>query len=482
MRDTLKRLMKLAAGYSIVTLIGPLFTILLTPLYTRVLEPADYGVVDVALTLGSLLSIFVMLGMDQALAAHFFDGDDQRKRDLVTTAIVYVIGSGLVVCSTVFLFAKPLAVLLFEDPARQITIQLLSLYALFAPLYGVLGAALRLRMGVRRVNLLGLSYLLAFVGLNILFVLVLRTKATGIIAANILANAIGAVIGLVLVWKPLHGQFRRMLLTKVFVSGIGLLPGLLGYVVLANMDRLLLTQYVSQSNIGLYSIANKLASMLYVGFSAVWSAWWPLALEMSNQPDAPRQYERIMEYFVAGSVLAALTLGLFAPEILQVFTTKDYVPAAPYALALMIYNGPLGVINAMLSLPLYIKKKTHYLSAGFVIAAILNVAGNFIALPILGVWGAVLSTVGAGVVLMVCLYVFGQKTVRINYRWIRILTICLMYLTFVVITLSSDSFAHSVFLRIGLILVTVIALFITKILYVTQISLAWQFVRRRLGN
>ena len=35
------------------------------------------------------------------------------------------------------------------------------------------------------------------------------------------------------------------------------------------------------------SIANKLASILFVGLSAPWFAWWPVALEMAGQPGAP---------------------------------------------------------------------------------------------------------------------------------------------------------------------------------------------------
>ena len=478
MRTTLKRLVRLSVGYSLVTLIGPLFTLFLTPLYTRVLTPADYGVVDVALTLGSFLSIFVMLGMDQALAAHFFEGDEARKRNLVTTAVLYVITAGLLISGLVFWMAEPLALLLFKDPARRVTLQLLSLLALFAPLYGVLGAALRLRMGVRRVNALGLAYLFSSIGLNILFVLILGMKATGIITANVLANAIGAAVGLALVWKPLRGHFEMGLLKPVLASGLGLLPGALGYIVLANIDRLLLTQYVSPSEIGLYAIANKLASMLYVGFSAIWNAWWPMALEMADKPDAPRQYARMFEYFAAGSLLAALVLGLFSPEILQIFTTKSYVAAAPYALVLMIYAGPLGVINSALTLPLFIKKTTQYLSIGFVVSAVINVGLNLLMLNALGTWAAVWATVVAGFVLTLVLYYTGQRVLFINFRWVRLLTITAIYLLMIVASLTIHTLMNSFALRLGMIAIFIIMLFVTRIFLTSQFDLAARQLRK----
>jgi len=429
MRDTFQRLLKLAAGYSLVTLIGPLFTIVLTPLYTRVLTLDDYGIVSVCLTLSGLLGVIVLLSMDQAIALHFFDGDEQHKRTVVTTAVVYVGAAGLATGCIVFALAEPLALLLFKDPTRRITLQLLAMLVVCAPLYAVLTAALRLRMGVRRVNALGLAYLLSYVGLNVLFVLILRLKVTGIIAANVLANVTGVGVGLALFWRPLRGTFELRCLQPLLRGGLGLVPGVIGYVMLANIDRLLLTQYVDKSLIGLYDIANRLSSMLYVGFSALWSAWWPMALEMTHRPDAPRQYARIFEYFAAASMLAALALGLFAPEILRVFTRQPYVAAAPLAMVLMIYSGPLAFMNGSFQIGLFVRKRTRWISIASLISAGLNIVLNVILDPYLGVWGATWATVAAGLVFSAIVYAAGQHALFVDYRWLRTLALGACYLS-----------------------------------------------------
>lgn len=107
MRATLTRLARMTASYSLVTLLGPLFTVVLTPLYTRVLSPADYGVVDVALTLSMLLNLLATLGLDQALSAHFFDGESAYQRNLVTTAVLCVGGTGLLFGASLAGLAMP---------------------------------------------------------------------------------------------------------------------------------------------------------------------------------------------------------------------------------------------------------------------------------------------------------------------------------------------------------------------------------------
>jgi len=175
--------------------------------------------------------------------------------------------------------------------------------------------------------------------------------------------------------------------------------------------------------VGLYAIANKLASMVYVAMSPVWAAWWPIALEMAGRPEAPRQFARIFEYFLAAGFMLALGVGLFAPEILQVFARDVYVPAAPYALALLAYNGPIGFAFAFLQVGLISRKRTGLTSLAFLVSAATNIILNLILLPRFGVWGAVGATLAAGVVQTVLLFRFAQSVYPVRYRWLRVLAL-----------------------------------------------------------
>ncbi|MBP7599966.1 MAG: oligosaccharide flippase family protein [Thermoflexales bacterium] len=428
MRETLKRLARFTAGYSLSALIGPLFTLLLTPLYTRALEPADYGVVDVLMTLSALLVAISMLGMDQALSAHFFDkGDtaeaDAWRRNLTTTALMVVTGVAIVAALGLALFAEPLAAQLFHDPARRVTVLLVAVNVAFLPVYNLTIHALRLRMQIARANAVSLTYLFTLIGAAVTMVLGLRMRATGIVAANALASVAASVIGIVLAAGPLRGRPSPALGRSLLGVGIGVLPGALGMLIFTNIDRPLLTQFVSAADVGLYSIANKLASMVFVAMSPIFAAWWPIALEMAGRPEASRQFPRFFEYFLSAGFMLALGIGLFAPEILQVFARDAYVPAAPYALALMAYNGPIGFAFALLQIGLVSRKRTGLTSLAFLVSATTNITLNLILMPRLGVWGAVWATLAAGMVQTVLLFRFAQSVYPIRYRWLRVLAL-----------------------------------------------------------
>jgi O-antigen/teichoic acid export membrane protein len=416
MQQTLKRLARMTAGYSLVTLIGPVFTILLTPLYTRVLSPADYGVLDVAGAFASFAGILTVIGIDQALNALFFDGGETYQRNLVTTAVICVTVCSSLVAVFYIVTGASLAVWFFKDIGRVYIFYLYAVGSLSGSTVAVISAALRLRMGVKRVNVLAATSLFTNVAATIVMVLILRLKVTGIVAANVIASIITCSMGLALAYRPLRGSFSPPLVKPLVRTGLTLVPAVASGLALAVADRLLLVWYVSQTDLGLYSIANKLASMLLVLLGATWTAWQPMALEMASQPDAPKQYARVFEYIAAASMLLSLAVGLFAPEILIVFTRAAYVPAAPYALILTAYYGPINFLALSLAIPLYARKRTHIISVITFISAGANIVLNLLLDPWLGVWGAVLATVLAGGVTMAGAYIASQQAMRVPYR------------------------------------------------------------------
>ena len=485
MRETLKRLARFTAGYSLSALIGPLFTLLLTPLYTRALEPADYGVVDVLMTLSALLVAISMMGMDQALSAHFFDkGDtaeaDAWRRNLSTTALIVVTGVSVVAGLGLALFAEPVATQLFRDPARRVTVLLVAVNVAFLPVYNLSIHSLRLRMKIGRANAVSLTYLFTLIGAAVTMVLGLRMRATGIIAANALASVAASAVGIVLAAGPLRGRPSPALGRSLLGVGVGVLPGALGMLIFTNIDRPLLTQFVSATDVGLYSIANKLASMVFVAMSPVWAAWWPIALEMAGRPEAPRQFARIFEYFLAAGFMLALGVGLFAPEILQVFARDVYVPAAPYALALLAYNGPIGFAFNFLNIGLVARKRTGLTSLAFLVSAATNIVLNLVLLPTMGVWGAVIATLVAGVIQTVLAFRFAQSVYPVRYRWLRVLALFGVYASILTLFLSSAA-PWSFWLRLGAILLMLGGILAAGVVTPSELVQLGRAFRRRLG-
>lgn len=396
MRQIITRFIRLSAGYSLVTLAGPLLTVLLTPLYTRVLAPSDYASIEVMSTLTALMVGIATLGMDHVLNSRYFDPTIESRTSLLRTAFTIVIAISVILSLSLVTLSSQIAATFLQNPNLIMLPIIVSVSVIAGPLYVLLGSVLRLQMNIRRVNLFGWCAVLVTALGNVLLVVILRIGVAGALIANAAAYVACALLGMVMLRKDIRGPFNIQLARRLTIAGIALLPGTLSWLMLMNIDRLLLTQYVSLEQLGLYSIANKLASILGFVFTTMWAAWLPMAISMLEKGQDTRPISKMFEIFGGISIILALALGLFAPEILAIATRPVYVPAAPYAAALMIYVGPIMFMGSFFTIEHYVAKSTHILGICILIGAISNIALNFLLNPILGIWGAVAATLIAG--------------------------------------------------------------------------------------
>ena len=115
MFDYFRRLATTGGAYTASSVISKLFALALLPVYTRYLTPTDYGTAELLLASVIVLSIFVRLGLIEALMRFFFKFDDHEERARVVRstftalAITTTVGSGVAA-----LFADQLSQLILD--------------------------------------------------------------------------------------------------------------------------------------------------------------------------------------------------------------------------------------------------------------------------------------------------------------------------------------------------------------------------------
>jgi O-antigen/teichoic acid export membrane protein len=134
------------------------------------------------------------------------------------------------------------------------------------------------------------------------------------------------------------------------------------------VDRLFLINYVSTTELGYYSIANKIASLLGVALTPLYTAWTSLALAIQHEAEASQRYMTMSRLLVAVALTGSLALGLFATEILIVLTRAPYLPAAPYV-GLLTYIYVFTTINVTLNVGGYITKQLVSISGAVMAGA-----------------------------------------------------------------------------------------------------------------
>ena len=111
---------------------------------------------------------------------------------------------------------------------------------------------------------------------------------------------------------------------------------------------------------------------------------------------------------------------------------------------------------------IYIEKKTKYLPYITGGAAIINVAANFILIPIMGMMGAAITTLLSYLTMMIGIYFVSQKYYKIDYEYTKILFIFVL-LAATVISYFFLKFFDYLLLKIIIFIVITSFIFVFKI-------------------
>ncbi len=460
---------------------GPVLALVLTPILTRILNPADYGIAELVLTVNSAIGIVGLFALPQALTVHYNDRQGAGwQRQLTGSVLALTLVLAAVIGLILYALAPAIAGYILGNQTYTLLFRLLGATA---PL-GVLGtvlvtasqAALRVRWGM----IFSVTTVICTAAGNLLFIVALRLGAMGLLLTPIVVGIVLSIVSLSIA-NSLIGRPRWPLVVMLLRSGAWLLPVTTSTWILQMVDRLFLAKHVSPTELGYYAIAYKIAGLSYIVLSPLFSAWTPLALSMQGDPLAKERYADMSRYFVGLALMVVMGLSLFSTEILLVLTRPAYLPAAPYA-SVLSYVQVLSGIGVLLAAGALISKQLKALSGLVVAGAIVNIVLNFLLIPPYGVWGATIATLVGVAVPQVLLYLWLQQRYPIPYPIGRLLGALGIQIVLVLIALLLPplSWPFRIAVKSMLMLLLSVSFLALGIITPFELKQAGLFVRHRL--
>lgn len=484
MRALLRRLTKISIGYGAIQWAGPFVSFFLTPIITRILNPDDYGTAEYILTISSALTTLFLFGIPQALMVHFNDHhQDQRwQRQVTGSALLVVVLLGAPTGVILLFFAAQIAQITVQDNHYTILFQLMGAGMILgfsnSVLINAAQSALRVRWGI----LFSLTNLIMMVTGNILFVIILRWGAIGLVLVPITTGfVLSAVTGIVA--RPLIGKPSLNTMKLLLRSGVLLQPALVAGWSLQLADRLILARYVSMDWLGYYTIANRIAALLYILIGPICSAWTPLVLATQKETQSTQNYASLSRYLIAVILNGSLCLGLFSNELLIVMTRPAYLPAAPYV-GFLAYIHVFNVINTILSTNSMAYKYLKEISWANVAGAIVNIGLNVALIPIYGIWGATIATIIGYMIPPIVLQGVLKKHSLLPYSIKKVGSALLIHVGLLAIAalLPSTNSLISIGLKLFLLLIMQLAFLLLGIVTKIEVYQAFSFIKKQVST
>lgn len=184
--------------------------------------------------------------------------------------------------------------------------------------------------------------------------------------------------------------FNKSMWKDALVWSLPLIVHSLSKSILDLSDRLMIAKICGKSEAGIYGTVYSFAMLSLIIWNAINTSLIPTTFEKLESNDKESLNAIIQPILVVFGGIAIL-LTLFAPEILLVFTTKEYMDAVYLipALSAGIYFTALYNIFGNF---LLFRKKTNVIMIGTVVAAISNITLNYIFIKMIGYMVAAYTT------------------------------------------------------------------------------------------
>jgi len=414
-----KQFLKDSVIYGLASILVRSLSLLLVPLYTRALVPADYGVIDLLTAFTTFVNFTVALEVSQAVARYLPDTKSPEERTgYASTSFWWALGAYGVFTVLAWPLAGQFSTWLFNDSHRSGVFDVALVAIWINGLFLIVQSQLRYSLKPRAYTIASLVFAFASMATSIVFVLVLRQGVIGVIYGQVAGGIIGLATALYLSREVYGFRFEPSKLAVMLRFSIPLVPSSVGVFVCLYMDRIAIEQLMTLTDVGLFGIGYRVASVTSLLMVAFVAALTPLIYTHFRDPETPRELARIFRYFTALGIGLCLGLSLFAHDILAVIATSAYVDGA----VVVPFLAPaLLLANMYIFAPgLGIAKRTSWIAAINIAGAAANVVMNYALVPHLGIRGAALSTLLCNIAIFGATMVASQKLYPVPHDWRRL--------------------------------------------------------------
>lgn len=381
-----KKLLSFTLILGIGTVISKLMTyVVLTPLYTRTLTTAEFGIVELVVQTANLLMPLVSLGINQAVLRFGMDGETDRGSVLTTGLAVNIIGFFM------FLLFYPVVRLIPNVGDHALLVYLFIFCATTHYLFAYCVKSMHKATLFTICVIIGTAITVV---LDILFLAVWDMGIVGYILAIALSDLTCSVILIITgkLYKLIRFDKLKKTITKAMLRySIPLIPNSALWWITDYSDRYMVTVMVSESANGLYSLAYRLPNMLIMVCGIFMDAWQMSVLSEKSRLEQQKFFTNVFSMYQSIIFVGASALIVGAKLVTRImaapafYDSWQYIPTLVMATAMSCFVTFLGTIYV-------VEKKSKSSLVTTVIGTVVNLGANFVLIKLWGAHGAALST------------------------------------------------------------------------------------------
>ena len=422
-----KNIAKHSSVYMLGTVLNKIVGFLMIPIYTSLLLPSDYGILQLVSLSTEMIGMVISSGIAAAMYRFYFDYKEEKERnEVISTAIIGFSIIAALSLTPLSFYSGQLSLLIL-DSSNYYYYFLIS----FASLW--LSTIVQMGYGFLRIqekSLLFISFsvtrLLLGLSFNIYFVVIKRIGVLGILLSTLISSLILVVILISPMLYKIKPRFSFSKCKAMLKYGAPLIPTSLAAFVVHSSDRFFIKSYSGLSEAGIYSLGYKFGNLPNTFISSPFMQIWEVRFFKSYKDEgAEKLFGKMFTYLCFLVIFAGLGISVLIKDILIFISDKAYWDAYKIVpiiiLAYIIFS-----FQYFFNMGIYFFKRTEYLAYINVSNAIINLILNFYLIKLYGIWGAAIATILCFSYKAILTYYISNKLYKIYFESFRIIKLFLV--------------------------------------------------------
>lgn len=400
---------KASFWFTVCSVTQKVLALLTVPLFTRLMSTEDYGVLTLYQAWFNVIIIVTTLNLHLAVfntAMIKFEEDRDRFTSSMTalTSVISIVTGALY-----FLLREKLNEIIgLETPIMLIMLAHLTFY----PAYNFWAARQRFEYRYKALIIVTLTVAIASSALGVVAVTRSADKGTARVCAVAIVETL--VYGVIYIRNLRRGKclFDKKYWKYALLFALPLVPHYLSGSILNHVDRIMINSFVGSGKAAIYGVAYSVSMSAILFVNALNASYTPWLFGKLKRKDYSEIADISFDMMLMICVIDALLI-LFAPEIMYIIGGRKYQETVQIFPILSASSPCIFLYSLFAGIEFFFEQK-YLIMVASVCAAMLNVALNYIFIPLIGYQGAAYTTLGCYVVTACLHFSFMNKVMKAN--------------------------------------------------------------------
>ena len=384
------------------------------------MTPEDYGICALVDSLNLIISVFITFQLFSGIGRLIFDYTEEKKKEYFSTILYTSIFIALLFICILHKNGAWIVQTIF--PNSNLTYKPYFLMGFISLFFAQIG---NISMFMLQINKNGkhifygvMIALLIQIIFRIHYVYIEQLGAFGALKTQIIGSFFHMVIFIFFTKNYLVFIFNKRMLKSTILFSWPIIFHALGNYLFKYSDRIILEKYVTISQIGIYSIADRISMVLKVVIDSIQKSIQPDFMESSlEDKDFAKNtlYKEMTIWSVAVFLFLVIIIG-FADIVIYALTPSSYHYAS-VLIPIFCYGYIFRGLYSFASFSLVFEKRMKLIPFITVTSGIINIFLNIILIKKYGLIAAAITTVLANSLTFSFAFFLSNKIYPLRWNW-----------------------------------------------------------------